>query len=95
MATRKTGAATAAPAATTRIRILPNRGVVIDGATRHAGWEGDVPTDDARTLIAEGYAEDASKAKPKAKAKAAPEPKTKRRPLTPRVIEDGEEERGG
>jgi len=86
MAPRKTGAAV-------RVRILPARAVVIDGSTRHEGWEGDVPAEDAETLIAEGYVERASKAAPKVPKPTRPK-RTPRKPLTIRAIEDGEAERG-
>lgn len=42
---------------TVKIRILPNRSVLIDGADRTAGEELDVSQADAETLAMEGYAE--------------------------------------
>lgn len=76
-----------------RVRILPFRSVVIGDRARGAGWEGDVPSEDAYTLVSEGYAELASE--PRKTRRAAPKaPKRSRRPLTVEALEDGEGERG-
>lgn len=63
----KKGAATAAPAPRqtrkVRIRILPHRAVQVEGTMRYEDAEFAVAPADAETLIAEGYAEPASKPK--------------------------------
>src|SRR4051812_3151221 len=96
----------AAKNAATTIRIAPNRSVVIDGRACGAGELVSVPTDDATTLLAEGYAVDPN-ALEEPRAERAERPTvydgdggevqheaSGRRPHTPRAIEDGTEERG-
>lgn len=43
--------------ATVKVRILEHRSVLISGRQHGAGEEAEVPTAEAKTLIAEGYAE--------------------------------------
>lgn len=87
--------AQAAKAATTKVRIAPHRAVVIDGRRWEAGDVVTLPTDDAQTLIADGYASRDTAPKTKAPKKAQKTRQAPRRALTPRAIEDGDEERGG
>lgn len=82
--------------AATDIRIAPHRSVVIDGRARGAGEVVGVPDDEAQILISEGYAVPASEPVPKAPKRAGARVKqAPRRPLTPKAIDNGEEERGG
>jgi hypothetical protein len=81
--------------AAARIRVLPHRSVVIDGRAVGAGQEADVSAADAKTLITDGYAEDAKQPKRKAVARRKPARPAKRKPLTPQAVDRDEEERGG
>ena len=85
-----------------KVRIAPYRSVVIDGRAREAGELVAVSPDDAKTLIADGYAVDPDAVvvveqeptAPDADAESAEHEANGRRLLTPRSIEDGDEERG-
>lgn len=83
-----------APAARTRIRILPSRSVVIDGRPVGEGREVEVPAGPAETLIADGYAESAAKPARTAPKRKQPTPAPPRKPLTVEALMEGEGDRG-
>lgn len=93
--------ARAAKAATTDVRIAPYRSVVIDGRAREAGEVVAVPTQDAQTLIGDGYAVPASDPLPESPKTRSKRTRAPRRPITPASLinaaEGGEdtENRGG
>ena len=80
--------ARAAKAATTEVRIAPYRSVVIDGRAREAGEVVAVPTQDAETLIEEGYAVLAIDPLPVTAEAASAPSQAQRRPLTPAAVLD-------
>ncbi len=76
------------------VRISDSRAVLIEGRLRGAGEVVDVGADDAATLLAEGYAEDAKARKPNRRPTTGRrEDRAERKPLTIEAVEDGEGER--
>lgn len=67
-----------------KVRIAEHRAVQFDGVLRYAGELVSVPADEARVLIAEGYAEKPTRAA-KLRLSLKPKRRPKRKPL---VIEE-------